>query len=335
MKPVVWGVLSTARIGLNKVIPAMKRSAAVELRAIASRSLPVAQAAAHRLGIPHSYGSYEALIADPQIEAIYNPLPNHLHVPLTIAAARAGKHVLCEKPIALSADEARQLQDVAARVQIAEAFMVRHHPQWGRLRELVRGGRVGTPRSVQATFSFFNDNPADIRNQPEIGGGALYDIGCYAILAARFIFEAEPLRAVALMDRDPALRIDRSTSGLLDFGAGRQLAFTVSTQCCSHQQVTVLGTRGCIELEIPFNAPQGAISRIRIDQTGALDGSGLAIEELPEADQYQRMIEDFSRNLRGEKAPFWGLDDAISQMEVMDALSRSERSSAWETVKGH
>jgi predicted dehydrogenase len=332
MKPVVWGVLSTARIGVDKVLPAMLRSPLIDLRGIASRTLSNAEAAAQRLGIARAYGSYESLIADPAIEAIYNPLPNHLHVPLTLAAARAGKHVLCEKPIALSADEARALQAVASNVHIAEAFMVRHHPQWQRTRELLRSGRIGTPRAVQAVFSYFNDDAADIRNQPDIGGGALYDIGCYAIVAARHFFEAEPLRAVALVDRDPQLRIDRLTSGLLDFGAGRQLSFTVSTQCRSHQRVTVLGTHGRIELAIPFNAPQGGTSQIRIDDSGKLDGSGTIVETLPEADQYQRMAEDFSRTVRGEDAPFWSVEDAISQMAVIDALWRSERSSAWEVV---
>jgi len=331
MKPVVWGVLSTARIGVAKVIPAMLRSPLVQVRGIASRTSRSADAAARQLGIPHAYGGYEALIADPQIEAIYNPLPNHLHVPLTLAAARAGKHVLCEKPIALSADEARQLREVSG-VLIAEAFMVRHHPQWQRVRELLRADRIGIARAVQAAFSYFNDNPTDIRNQLDIGGGALYDIGCYAIVAGRFIFEAEPVRVLSLVDRDPQLRIDRTTSGLLDFGSGRQLAFTVSTQSRSHQRVTVCGTRARIELEIPFNAPQGSTSRILIDDTGALDGSGVTVETLPHADHYQIMVENFSRTVRGEPAPHWGLDDAIDQMKVIDALWRSERSGAWEAV---
>jgi predicted dehydrogenase len=331
MKPVVWGVLGTARIGVAKIIPAMLRSPLVELRGIASRTLATAEAAARGLGIPQAHGSYDALIADPHIEAIYIPLPNHLHVPLTLAAARAGKHVLCEKPIALTASEARQLQEVAGQVHIAEAFMVRHHPQWERVRELVRGGRIGTPRLVQAAFSFFNDNPADIRNQADIGGGALYDIGCYAVVASRFVFEAEPVRAMSLIDRDPRLLVDRSTSGLLDFGAGRQLSFSVSTQCSPHQRVTVLGTLGRIEVEVPFSPTPGGTSRIRIDDTAS--GNDPACEILPEADQYQRLVEDFCRTLRGEQAPSWGLEDAIAQMEVIDALFRSERSGAWENVR--
>jgi predicted dehydrogenase len=333
MKPVVWGVLGTARIGVEKVLPAMLRSPLIDLRGIASRTLATAEATAQRLGIPRAYGSYEALIADPEIEAIYNPLPNHLHVPMTLAAARAGKHVLCEKPLALSAVEARALKDIAERVRIAEAFMVRHHPQWQRVRELVRSGRIGTPRVVQAVFSYFNDNATDIRNQRDIGGGALNDIGCYAIVAARYVFETEPLRAVALVDRDPRFHTDRITSGLLDFGPGHQLSFTVSTQCCPHQRVTVLGTRGRIEMLIPFNAPQGSTTRIHVDDGGKLDGSSVTVETLLEADQYQRMAEDFSRNVRGEQAPFWGIDDAISQAAVIDALWRSERSSTWEAVQ--
>lgn len=333
MKPVVWGVLSTARIGVQKVIPGMLRSPLVQVRGIASRTLATAEAAARQLGIPCAWGSYEELIADPAIEAIYNPLPNHLHVPLTLAAARAGKHVLCEKPIAMDADEAAQLRGVAGRVRIAEAFMVRHHPQWERLRGILQAGRIGAPRVVQVAFSFFNDDPADIRNQREIGGGALYDIGCYAIAAGRFVFESEPLRVMAMVDRDPGLGVDRATSGLLDFGASRQLAFSVSTQCASQQRLVVLGPRGRVELEIPFNPPQGGTTRIRIDDGSALDGSSAVVETLPEADQYQRLVENFSRTVRGEPAPFWDLEDAIAQMRVIDALWRSERSGRWEAVQ--
>jgi predicted dehydrogenase len=330
MKPVVWGVLGAAKIAIDHVLPAMRASPLIDLRALASRSHSTASATALALGIERAYGSYAELIADPDIEAIYNPLPNHLHVPLTLQAAAAGKHVLCEKPLALSSAEAQTLREAASRVHIEEAFMVRHHPQWQRVRELVLAGRVGTLRAIQVFFSYFNDDPGNIRNQAGIGGGALYDIGCYAILCGRYLFDAEPQRAVALVDRDPALGIDRTTSGLLDFGAGRQLAFTVSTQSSPYQRVQVVGTRGRIEIQLPFNAPHDGAMRIALDDIGALDGSSIAIETLPVANQYRLQAEAFSRRIRGEAAPAWGLDDALAQLRVIDALWRSERSGRWE-----
>ena len=334
MKPVVWGVLGTARIGLQQVIPAMLASPLVEVRAIASRSLPSAQEAARSLGIAQAYGSYEALLADPEIEAIYNPLPNHLHVPLTLQAAAAGKHVLCEKPVALSAAEAETLRAASAQVLIEEAFMVRHHPQWRRARELVRAGRIGELQAVQVFFAYFNDDPGNIRNQPGIGGGALYDIGCYAVLAGRYLFEAEPLRVVSLVDRDPRMGTDRLTSALLDFGAARQLNFTVSTQSVRFQRVQVVGTLGRIELFIPFNAARGEPMHLALDEGGRLDGSSVTVETLPAADQYRLQVEDFSRRVRGDgRGPqAAGVDDAVAQARVIDALWRSERSSRWEAV---
>lgn len=330
MKRVVWGVLSTARIGVEHVLPAMADSPCVELRAIASRSRERADDVARRFGIAKAYGSYDELIGDPQIEAIYNPLPNHLHVPLTLQAVAAGKHVLCEKPLALSAGQAQALQDAATGVHIEEAFMVRHHPQWQRVRDLVRQGRVGSLRAVQVFFSYFNDDPANIRNQPAIGGGALYDIGCYAVLCGRYLFEAEPTRAIALVDRDAALGTDRTTSALLDFGAGRQLAFTVSTQSCPYQRVQVVGTHGRVEVQIPFNAPQAAATRLAIDDGRSLDGQGVVVETIAAADQYRLLVEAFSRRLRGEPAPAWGLGDAMAQLRIIDALWRSEQSGRWE-----
>lgn len=333
MKPVVWGVLSTARIGIQHVIPAMRASPLVELRAIASRSLSAAEGAARSLGIAQAYGSYEELLADPAIEAIYNPLPNHLHVPLTLQAAAAGKHVLCEKPVALSAAQAELLRAASRRVHIEEAFMVRHHPQWLRARELVRAGRIGTPQAVQVFFSYFNDDPGNIRNQPGIGGGALFDIGCYAVLAGRYLFECEPLRAVSLVDRDPQLGTDRLTSALLDFGSGRQVAFTVSTQSARFQRVQVVGTRGRIELFIPFNAVRGGEMRLAVDDGGQLDGSGITVETLPPCDQYRLQVEAFSRRVRDAAGPQPdGLDDAVAQARVIDALWLSERTGRWEPV---
>lgn len=333
MKPVVWGVLSTAKIGIKHVIPAMLSSRQIELRAIASRSLPAAQDAARTLGIAQAYGSYEELLADPEIEAVYNPLPNHLHVPLTLQAAAAGKHVLCEKPVALSAAEAELLRDAGRQVHIEEAFMVRHHPQWQRARELVRAGHIGTLQAVQVFFSYFNNDPANIRNQPGIGGGALYDIGCYAVLAGRYLFEAEPRRVVSLVDRDPALGTDRLTSALLDFGAARQASFIVSTQSAPYQRVQAVGSRGRIELLIPFNAPRGGKMRLVLDSGGSLDGSSATIETLPACDQYQLEVEAFSKRVRDGAAPQAdGLEDAMAQARVIDALWRSERTGGWEAV---
>jgi len=202
VKRVVWGIVSTANIGRARVLPGMKKSDLIELRAIASRDAGRARATADALGIPEAYGSYEALLADPEIEAIYNPLPNHLHVPLTLAAVAAGKHVLCEKPIALTADEALALRATVGKALVAEAFMVRFHPQWLRALELVRSGSIGTLRAVHMLFCYSNTDAANIRNIADIGGGALYDIGCYAITAGRFFFGAEPLRGIALIDRD-------------------------------------------------------------------------------------------------------------------------------------
>jgi predicted dehydrogenase len=330
MKKVVWGVLSTAKIGVEKVIPAMLRASHVEVRAIASRSLATAQATARALGIPRAYGSYAELLADPEIEAVYNPVPNHLHVPLTLEAARAGKHVLCEKPIALDAAQAAELR--ACKGLVMEAFMVRFHPQWQHARDLVRQGRIGTLRAVQVFFSYFLDDPGNVRNQADIGGGGLYDIGCYAIVAGRFFFEADPLRAVSLVERDPALRVDRTTSGLVDFGGGRHLDFTVATQCVPYQRVQLCGTTGRIEIQIPFNAPANGATRILVDDGSALDGSGVTVEILPPCDQYGLEADAFSRAVRGEIPLPYGLDDALVNMRTIDALFRSEKSARWEKV---
>jgi predicted dehydrogenase len=332
MKKVVWGILSSAKIGTHKMIPAMQKSDWIDVRAIASRSEAAARKAATELGMPRAYGSYEALLADPEIEAVYNPLPNHLHVPVTLKAADAGKHVLCEKPIALTAEEAGQLRFAAAKVHIMEAFMIRFHPQWLRARELVRSGKIGELRAVQVFFSYYNDDPANIRNQSEIGGGALYDIGCYGIVSGRFLFESEPLRAVALVDRDPALGTDRTTSAVVDFGHGRQLSFTVSTQCVLYQRVQICGTRGRIEMQIPFNAPQGESTRIFIDDGSALDGKNIVTEVLEPCDQYTLESEAFSRAIRGEISLPYGLEDALMNMRIIDALFHSEKSGRFEEV---
>jgi predicted dehydrogenase len=332
MKKVIWGILSTAKIGVVKVIPAMQKSPWIEVRAIASRSLAVAQNAARELQIPIAYGSYEELLADPEIEAVYNPLPNHLHVPLTLRAAAAGKHVLCEKPIALSADDAVQLRLAADKVHIMEAFMIRFHPQWQRARDLVRSGKIGELRAVQVFFSYYNDDPANIRNQFDIGGGAVYDIGCYGVVSGRFLFEADPRRVVALIDRDPTFRTDRTASVLMDFGQGRQLSFTASTQCVLYQRVQICGTRGRIEIQIPFNAPRGEETRIFTDDGTALDGRNTVSEVLEPCDQYTLEAESFSRAVRGEIPLPYGVDDAVMNMRITDAIFRSEKTGCFEDV---
>lgn len=332
MNKVKWGVLSSAKIGREKVIPALQKSRWCEVSAIASRSLDQARAVAADMGIAKAYGSYEALFADPEIEVIYNPLPNDLHVPMTLAAARAGKHVLCEKPIALNATQAAELREVADKVHIMEGFMVRFHPQWLRTRKLVRSGALGELRAVQAFFSFFNRQPDNIRNRLESGGGALYDIGCYPIVAGRFLFESEPLRVMSLLDRDPEFQTDRTASAILDFGNGRRLDFTVSTQSVPYQRVQVIGTQQRVELEIPFNAPLGGSTRIFLDNAGTPGGASAVAETLAPCNMYTLQGDAFSQAVRGEIPLPYGVEDAICNMRVIDALFKSGNSGRWEDV---
>jgi predicted dehydrogenase len=332
MKKVVWGVLSTAKIGWEKVMPAMLKSEHCEIRAIASRSLEKGRKLADQFGIPKAYGSYEELLADPEIEAIYNPLPNHEHVPMTLAAARAGKHVLCEKPVALTAKEAEQLREVADKVHIMEAFMVRFHPQWLTVRDRVRAGELGDVRSIHSYFSYFNTDAGNIRNMADIGGGALYDIGCYPIVTARFLFGCEPLRAIALVDRDPVFKTDRMVSGMLDFGGGRRLDFTVSTQSVTYQRVQVCGTKKRIEIQIPFNAPLGGATDVLTDDGSRLDLGSTVAQTIPACDMYTLEIDAFSKVVRGEIPLPYGVEDAILNMRVIDALFASEKTGAWVNV---
>jgi predicted dehydrogenase len=325
-----WGVLSTARIGTRKVIPGMQRAASCEIAAIASRDVARAREAAQGLGIAKAYGSYEELLADPEIDAVYNPLPNHLHVPWSIRAAEAGKHVLCEKPVAMRADEAQRLMEVRDRtgVLIQEAFMVRSHPQWIAAQELVESGRIGEPRLFAALFSYYNDDPGNIRNVLDWGGGGLMDIGCYLVNTSRMIFNREPVRTVALMERDPKMDIDRLTSVMLDFG-GPQAIGTCSTQLVPYQRVQILGTRGRIEIPIPFNAPPDQPTRIFVDDGSDLAGASAETLEFGICDQYMIQGELFSRAiLEGRPAPY-PLEDSLRNMQVIDALVRSAESAGW------
>jgi predicted dehydrogenase len=327
MKPVRWGIISTAKIGMEKVIPAMLLSKDVEIVAISSRKLKSAQAAARQFNIPRSYGSYEAMLADPDIEAVYNPLPNHLHVPLTLAAAKAGKHVLCEKPIAITAKEAAQLRKVPKGIHVMEAFMVRQNPQWLEARALARKGKIGELRAMQVFFTYFNRDPKNVRNMSDIGGGGLYDIGCYPITVSRFMFGCEPLRVIATFDRDPKFKTERTASGIADFGGGRQLTFAISTQMAPYQRAHIGGTKGRIEVEIPFNAPPDKPNRIFLQGMEMNVGTWA---DMPVSDQYQMEAEHFGRIIRKKEKQVWGIEDAIQNMKIIDAFFRSEKSGKWE-----
>ena len=329
---VAWGVLSTANIGTGKVIPGMQKGTLSRIDAIASRDLARAQRVAGELGIAKAYGSYEALLADPDIEAVYIPLPNHLHVPWSVRALEAGKHVLCEKPVALNAEQARLL--VAARERsgklVAEAFMVRHHPQWQRARELAQSGRIGEVRAIQTFFSYFLTDAANVRNQADIGGGGMMDIGCYTIATARYIFGAEPLRVAGLIERDPQLRIDRLSSALMEFPGNRHLTFTCSTQATPVQRVVVVGSTGRIEVLVPFNLPPDRPAQIVIDDGRDLFGGGAVTEEFAPCDQYTLQGDRFSRAIRGEEAWEFPIEDAILNMRVIDAVFRAAERGTWE-----
>jgi predicted dehydrogenase len=331
MRKVRWGILSTANIGMQKVTPAIQKSAHSEVVAIASRDLAKAQAAAGKLGIPKAYGSYEELFADPDIDAIYNPLPNHLHVPMTVAAAQAGKHVLCEKPIAITAAEAEGLRACPPDRIVLEAFMVRFHPQWLRAREIIRSGELGKVRAINAVFAYHNVDPANVRNNPDIGGGGILDIGCYPVTAGRFLFDAEPTRVVALVDRDPEFGTDRLASVIADFGGGRQLTFTCSTQLAGHQRVEAFGSKAKLQIAIPFNAPPGERTAITVD-TGGTNDALARREILPPCDQYTEQAEAFALAVLGEQTLPWGIEDAIASMKVLDAIFRSERDGGWADV---
>jgi predicted dehydrogenase len=308
----------------------MQRSEHTTVVAIASRNLAKAREAASALDIPTAYGSYEELLADPNVDAIYNPLPNQFHVPWTIKAAEAGKHVLCEKPISLTVAEAKTLIAVRERtgVKICEAFMIRSFHQWLRLRELLDEGRVGELRAVTGVFSYFNADPANIRNQVDCGGGGVYDIGCYLIHASRYAFRQEPKRVVASLDLDPELHTDRMASGLLEFSGGTSI-FTCSTQLIPYQRIHFLGTKGRIELEVPFNAPPDRPTRLFIDSTGDLTGSGITTETFPATDQYTMQGDAFAKAVReGTEVPVT-LEDSIGNMAVIEAVFQSASTGRW------
>lgn len=326
MGKVRWGIISTAKIGTDRVIPAMQKGEFCDITAIGSRSLESARQAATKLGIPKAYGSYEDLLADPEIDAIYNPLPNDMHVEWSIKALEAGKHVLCEKPIAMSAAQAQELADAAKKyphLKLMEAFMYRHNLQWQAARRLVQEGKVGELKTIHAFFSYFLDDPNNIRNIPENGGGGLMDIGCYTISVARFIFGSEPERVMGLVEFDPKLKTDRLSSAILDFGKGHA-TFTCSTQLANYQRVNIFGTTGRIEIEIPFNAPEERPCKVWL-QTGG----GIELIELPIADQYTIQGDLFSQAVLNDTPVPTPIDDAVANMRVIEAVFESSRTKAW------
>ncbi|MEN6602039.1 MAG: Gfo/Idh/MocA family oxidoreductase [Bryobacteraceae bacterium] len=327
-----WGVLGVAKIATEKVIPAMQRGAWSEVVAIASRDGEKAYRAASELGIPKAYASYDELLEDPAVEAIYNPLPNHLHLKWSAKAAVAGKHVLCEKPITMNVAECRELIQVRDRtgVKVGEAFMVRTHPQWLRAREMVRAGAIGRLRAIIGAFSYCNLDPQNIRNIVEFGGGGLMDIGCYPITSSRFLFEEEPSRVVSLVERDPTMGTDRLASAILQFPSG-QAIFNCGTQHVPYQRMQILGTEGRIEIEIPFNAPPDRPCRIFIDNGAGVAGTGMRTEQFPVCDQYTIQGDEFSRAIREDAEVPVPLEDALRNMAVIDALFRSAQTGKWET----
>ncbi len=329
-----WGILSTANIGIKRVIPAIQSGERGTVVAIASRDGERAQSAAAQFGIARSYAGYQALLDDPGVDAVYNPLPNHLHVEWTVKAMEAGKDVLCEKPIALDAAKAQSLVEARDRTgrHVVEAFMVRYHPQWLRVRELVRDGRIGALRAIQSAFCFTVTDPKNVRNQVEIGGGALYDVGCYPLVTARYVFGAEPERAIALIDRDPEMGVDTVTGGVVGFPGGRQLGFVCALQLATYQRVTLLGATGRIEVHVPFTPAKEHACRILIDTGNAQDGTSAEVEEFSPVDQYALQCDTAARVFQGEAEQEFPIEDAIANMRVIDALYRSGASGHWETL---
>lgn len=317
MRPVTWGVLSTAKIARNSVIPSMRSSPMCEIAAIASRSLEAAQRVASELSIPKAYGSYEELLADPDIEAVYNPLPNHLHVPYTIQALEAGKHVLCEKPIAITGIEAEELMDVAARfphLVVMEAFMYRFHPQWETVKRLLRDGAIGELKAIRAEFTYFNTDPANVRNQADIGGGGILDIGCYGVDLCRFLFEREPVTVKSVVDVDPAFGTDRHATALMDFAPGMGMVLC-STQLEHRQSARLYGSTGTIDIAIPFNAANAQKRTIVLDSRG--ESKTIVFEE---CDQYVLQAEAFCRAVRAEAPIPIPLSSSLGTMRVLDAI---------------
>ena len=329
MQKIRWGIISTASIGTEQVIPAMQQSQHCEITAIASRSLEKATSAAKRLGIPTAYGSYDELLQDTNVDAVYIPVPNHLHIPLSLQALKARKHVLCEKPIALNSAEGQQLVEATGmhpELKVMEAFMYRHHPQWLRTKQIIEEGGIGQLLTIQSFFSYFDDDGTNIGNQADLGGGGLMDIGCYNISLSRYLFGRQPKRVMGLVEYDPRFQVDRLASGMMDFGDGTS-TFTCSTQMTEYQRVNVFGTTGRIEIEIPFNAPSNTACKMWHER-------GEKIEEilLPACDQYTIQGDLMSLAIINDTPVPTPIEDSVENMLVIEALKKSNETGRWQSL---
>ena len=325
-----WGILSTAKIGREKVIPAMQKSNLVDILGISSRDSENAKETAAKLGIQRAYGSYAELIGDPEIDAIYNPLPNHMHLEWSLKAIDAGKHVLCEKPIGMNSKEAESLIEAVKKnpeLKVMEAFMYRFHPQWQKTLDLVNNGSIGRVITIHSLFSYYNVDPQNIRNRVDAGGGALMDIGCYCISFPRFLLGREPARVIGIMDSDPIMKTDRLSSGILDFSDGITSSFSCSTQLMPYQRTQVLGTDGRIEIEIPVNAPPDKVTRIWLHKKEKTEEI-----EFEAVDQYMLQAEYFSKAILENSPVPIPLIDAINNMKVIDAFRKSAEIKTWTII---
>ncbi|QPB19884.1 Gfo/Idh/MocA family oxidoreductase [Rhizobium sp. 007] len=325
-----FGIISTAKIGRELVVPAIQDAENCVVTAIASRDLKKAREMADRFSVPHAFGSYEEMLASDVIDAVYIPLPTSQHVEWTIKAADAGKHVLCEKPIALNAGEIDSL--IAARdrskVLISEAYMVTYAPVWRKVRSLIADGAIGKLRHVQGAFTYFNRDPGNMRNIPELGGGGLPDIGVYPTISTRFSTGKEPLRIQAVTERDPEFGTDIYSSVKADFG-DFELSFYISTQMANRQVMVFHGTEGYIEVKSPFNADRWGPEELELANRSHNEST---IFRFQDSRQYKCEAEAFARAAKGEKEEVVTLESSKLNQKVIDAIYRASEKDGWEPV---